>query len=98
MTQATRRRHEHEVLQEHVGHIRLAAREIPTLSLEERRTVIARIVDFLQGPLVAHVEEEERTLYPTLARLLGHPQSTATMVRDHEAIRERVVLLELAAP
>jgi hypothetical protein len=98
VTEATRRRHEHEVLQEHVGHIRLAAREIPTLSLEERRLLISHMIDFLEGTLLPLAEREERTLYPAIAGLLGHSQSTATMVRDHEAIRERVALLELAAP
>jgi hypothetical protein len=97
MTEATQLRHEHEVLQEHVGHMRLAAREVPTLSLEERKALIAHIVDFLEMTLLPHAEEEERTLYPAVARRLLHRRSTATMVRDHEAIRERVALLELTA-
>ncbi len=97
MTEATQRRHEHEVLQEHVQHIRLAAREIPALSPEERTAVVTRIVDFLHGTLLPHTQEEERTFYPTIARLLGHPQSTSTMARDHEAIRAHLADLQLAA-
>lgn len=98
MTEATRHRREHEALQEHVEHIGLAAREIPALSPEERGAVIARVVDFLHGTLASHAEEEERTLYPTIAKLLGHPQATETMALDLEAIRTRVALLGLADP
>ncbi len=98
MTEATQLRHEHEYLQEHVAHIRLAACEIPALSPDERRAVVARILDFLQGTLLPHAEEEERALYPVIASLLGHPQSTAPMARDHEAIRDRVAALEIADP
>ncbi len=98
MNEATRRRHSHTELKEHVGQIRLGAREIPALSPEERRLLVARILDFLHGMLAPHAMEEERGLYPVIASLLGDPRATATMVRDHQAIRERVVALERVAP
>jgi iron-sulfur cluster repair protein YtfE (RIC family) len=98
MTQATRRRHEHEALRAHIERIRVAAREIPTLSPGERKAVLARVVDFLHGTLELHVAEGERTLYPAIAGLLGDSQATETMALDHEAIRARSTALELADP
>jgi iron-sulfur cluster repair protein YtfE (RIC family) len=98
MIEATRRRHEHVQLQDHVRQLRLAAREIPALSPEERRALVTRIVDFLHGTLARHAREEEWGLYPEIARLLGNPRSTATMARDHEAIRERVAALDVVNP
>jgi iron-sulfur cluster repair protein YtfE (RIC family) len=98
MTEATERRHEHEALHERIAEIRLAARAIPFLSLDERRRLLARITDFLEETLLPHAEDEEQSFYPAVARALGRPRATGTMLRDHDAIREHVALLELTAP
>jgi len=81
---------EHEGLLDEVERIRLAAREIPGLSPEERDLLRGRVLAFLREILVPHAKLEERELYPKVARILGHPDSTASMVYDHLAIRERV--------
>lgn len=81
---------EHAQLLDHVEHMRLAARELPELSLEERGELRNRILDFLQGTLIPHADAEERSLYAGVAELLGDNRSTAPMVFDHRAIRERV--------
>lgn len=81
---------EHKHLAEHVEHMRLAARELPELSPEERSQLLARILDFLHGTLIPHAEAEERGLYQGVGRLLGSEQATAPMVFDHRAICERV--------
>jgi iron-sulfur cluster repair protein YtfE (RIC family) len=86
-------REEHAQLREHVEHIRLAARELPELSPEERGALVSRILGFLRDTLLPHADEEERTLYPAVAELLRNPEATATMTRDHVAIRARVVEL-----
>lgn len=83
-------RKEHAELREHVEHIRLAAREIPDLSPEERVELRARVLDFLSDTLVPHAKVEERVLYPEVARLLESPEATAPMVYDHLAIRTRI--------
>jgi len=88
-------RDDHAHLREHVEHMRIAARELPDMSPQERQDVIARIVDFLRGTLLPHADEEERSLYLDVARRLGHPEATAPMTHDHVAIRVRT--LELAA-
>jgi hemerythrin-like domain-containing protein len=84
-------RREHAELLGHVDHIRLAARELPELSIDERDAVVGRVIDFLRHTLVPHAEAEERMLYIVVGELIGSPEATATMTADHEAIR---VLLE----
>ncbi len=88
-------REDHAKLREDVEHIRLAARELPTVSPEERHAIVGRILDFLRGTLLPHAEEEEQWLYPAVGELLGNPESTHPMTHDHIAIRARVI--ELAA-
>ena len=83
-------RAEHRHLLDHVEHIRLAARELPELSPEERAAVIGRVVHFLRHTLAPHAETEEVLLYPEFARLLGSPQALQPMIYDHAAIRERI--------
>ena len=84
-------RHEHAQLLGHVDHIRLAARQLPELSIEEREAVVGRVLDFLRHTLIPHAEVEERVLYIAVGELLGSQDATAPMTADHEAIR---VLLE----
>jgi iron-sulfur cluster repair protein YtfE (RIC family) len=88
LTDAFRAEHRH--LREHVEHIRLAAREIPELSPEERTVVIGRVIHFLRHTLAPHAETEETLLYPEFAQLVGSPQALQPMVYDHVAIRERI--------
>ena len=93
-TEAVREDHSH--LRDHVEHMRIAARELPTMSPEERKEVVARILDFLRGTLLPHADEEERSLYREVAKRLGHPEATAAMTHDHVAIRVRIVDLGAA--
>ena len=83
-------RHEHEQLLEHIAHLSQAAREMPRLSEEERTTVRARILEFLQGTLLPHARAEEQVLYPEWAALVGYADAAVPMVHDHEAIVARV--------
>ena len=86
-------RRDHADFREHVDHMRLAARELPRLSLEERDGLVGPVLDFCQGTLVPHAEAEEHVLYPQVAKLLGAPEATAPMIEDHELIREYVASL-----
>ena len=83
-------RRDHADFRDHVDHVRLAARELPRLSLEERDVLVGRVLDFCQGTLVPHAEAEEHVLYPQVAELLGAPEATAPMIEDHELIRQYV--------
>ena len=87
-------RKDHAKLGEDVEHIRLAARELPAVSPEERHAIVGRILDFLRETLLPHAEEEEQWLYAAVGKVLGNPEATHTMTHDHIAIRSRV--LELA--
>jgi iron-sulfur cluster repair protein YtfE (RIC family) len=90
-------RQDHKELGDHVAHIRFVARELPDLSIEERRKLIGSVVDFLDGRLVPHATAEEHTLYPAVAELIGR-EATAPMLYDHRAIRQRLAELEAADP
>ena len=91
-------RQDHQELGEHVAHLRLAARELPDLSIEERRALVGSIVDFLDGRLVPQAAAEEHTLYQAVADLLGRPDAIAPMLYDHQAIRQRIAELKAADP
>ena len=43
---------------------------------------------FLSHHLMPHAQAEERALYPVVQRVMGASQATATMSRDHLAIRQ----------
>lgn len=88
-------RDEHARLREDVDHIRLAARELSSVSPEERGAIVGRILDFLRGTLLPYAEQEEVWLYPAVGQILGNRESTGPMTHDHIAIRARVI--ELAA-
>lgn len=88
-------RQDHAKLRDDIEHIRLAARELPVLSPEERHAIVGRILDFLRERLLPYAEEEEQWLYAAVGKVLGNPESTRPMTHDHIAIRVRV--LELAA-
>ena len=82
-------RREHVLLGAHVEHLRLAAREIPELSPQERRELIGRVDEFLRDFLLRFEDDVERELYPQLA------ESAAVALRDEHAwIRRRVDELE----
>ena len=89
-------RHEHEELLSHIEHIGQAAAEVPKLSEDERRALVSRILDFLQGTLVPHAQAEEAVLYPEWEKLVGFESAAAPMVHDHEAIVERIERLAQA--
>jgi iron-sulfur cluster repair protein YtfE (RIC family) len=91
-------RQDHTELGEHVAHLRLAARELPDLSIEERGALVGSIVDFLDGRLVPHATAEEHTLYPAVAELIGNPEATGPMLYDHRAIRQRIAELKEVDP
>lgn len=91
-------REEHEHLLVHIEHLKAAAVELQALSIEERKALLARVLEFLRGTLLPHAEAEERVLYPAVAGLYGHPGATATMSYDHRAIGEQIDVLAAADP
>lgn len=76
-------RDEHSVLFPHVDQLRAAADGIGEQSREETRRAVAVAHEFLAHHLIPHAEAEDAALYPVVGRLMGAPDATATMHRDH---------------
>ena len=91
-------RREHEELKAHVEELAQAARELPHLTIEERRAAVERALGFLRGTLIPHARAEEEVLYPEWAKLLGFADAALPMVHDHEAIVARIAALERTPP
>lgn len=81
---------EHQELLEHIEHLAAAARELPTLSEDERELLRARVLGFLRETLIPHARAEEEVLYPEWAELVGFADAAIPMVHDHEAIVARI--------
>ncbi|MGN6362663.1 MAG: hemerythrin domain-containing protein [Thermomicrobiales bacterium] len=79
-------REEHQELLPHVEQLRIAAdgiEELPAPALMEQ---VEAAYAFLTHHLIPHAQAEERALYPVVARVMGAPEATATMSRDHVEI------------
>ena len=76
-------RDEHKELFPHVDRIRQVAELIGDMSIVETRRGVEEVYDFLANHLKPHAEAEEATLYPVVGQVLGSPDATKTMSRDH---------------
>jgi iron-sulfur cluster repair protein YtfE (RIC family) len=81
-------RREHGELLPHIKQLRLVANSIGTAPVDDVRRGIEEIHQFLEQHLIPHAGAEDRVLYPAVGRVLGSPLATATMSRDHVAVRE----------
>ena len=66
-------------------------------TLPDRDARLAELVRFLTEELLPHEREDERLLYPAIARTLGGTDPTATMSREHAEITELVRRVTLLA-
>lgn len=76
-------REEHKELFPSVDRIRFVAEIIGTAPTAEIRRGIDEVYDFLANHLKPHAEAEDAALYPVVQRVLGSPDATKTMSRDH---------------
>jgi iron-sulfur cluster repair protein YtfE (RIC family) len=51
--------------------------------LEEIRNGVKEVYEFLAYHLIPHAQAEDVALYPAVQKVLGSPDSTRTMTRDH---------------
>lgn len=76
-------REEHKELLPHIDALRDAAGSVGRLAGDELREKVSEAYAFLTGHLIPHARAEEEALYPVVARIMGAPEATATMSRDH---------------
>jgi iron-sulfur cluster repair protein YtfE (RIC family) len=76
-------REEHEELIPHIEALRAVAESVADAPLEAVRRDVGRAEAFLVHHLLPHAEAEEAALYPVVARVMGAPEATRTMSRDH---------------
>ena len=76
-------RDEHKELFPHVDRIRQVAELIGEAPVAEIRRGVEEVYDFLANHLKPHAEAEEAALYPVVQKVLGSPDATKTMSRDH---------------
>jgi iron-sulfur cluster repair protein YtfE (RIC family) len=76
-------RDEHKELIPHIEKILEVANSIPEAPLEEIRDGVKEVYEFLAFHLIPHAQAEDVALYPAVQKVLGSPDSTRTMTRDH---------------
>jgi hemerythrin-like domain-containing protein len=76
-------RDEHKELFPHVDRIRQVAELIGEAPIAEIRRGVEEVYDFLAHHLKPHAEAEDAALYPVVQKVLGSPDATKTMSRDH---------------
>jgi iron-sulfur cluster repair protein YtfE (RIC family) len=76
-------RDEHKELIPHIEKILEVANRIPEAPLEEIRDGLKEVYQFLAYHLIPHAQAEDVALYPAVQKVLGSPDSTRTMTRDH---------------
>ncbi len=76
-------RDEHKELLPHIELLRTVANAIGEVPIVSLRRSVDEVYAFLTRHLLPHAQAEERALYPVVGRLMGAPEATATMSRDH---------------
>lgn len=79
-------RDEHKELLPHIERLRTVADSIGMVPIESVRRGVDEAYTFLTDQLTPHAQAEERVLYPTVGRLMGAAEATATMSQEHTAI------------
>lgn len=76
-------RDEHKELYPQVETLRLAGDAVYESLTTNAHAKIEESYYFLTHQLLPHAQAEEKALYPTVQKVMGSPQATATMSRDH---------------
>lgn len=88
-------RDEHRELLPHVERIREAADCLGGPIECNLLNTVDEIYDFLAYHLIPHAQAEDAALYPTVQKVLGSPDATRTMSRDHVEVGRYVEQLAL---
>lgn len=76
-------REEHRELLPRIKQLRVAADLVGEAPIEETQRAIDEAYGFLVSHLIPHAQAEDAALYPVVGRVMGAPEATATMRRDH---------------
>ncbi len=83
---------EHAELLPRVETLRTVADQLDKLQPEALRTALDELRQFLENDLIPHERQEDATVYPVVAGLLGGDDPTGTMSRAHLEIAHQVRL------
>lgn len=79
-------RDEHQELLPSIDALRTVADSVGEVPVAVLRHQLDAAYEFLAYHLMPHAQAEEQVLYPAVAKVLGAPEATATMSRDHTEI------------
>ena len=79
-------RQEHAELAPHIDALRAAADAVGDVSADALHKEVDQAYEFLVEHLIPHATAEDQVLYPVVAGVMGAPEATATMRRDHVAV------------
>jgi iron-sulfur cluster repair protein YtfE (RIC family) len=85
---------EHKELILHIERMREVADNLPDASPDQVWAGVQEVYEFLAYHLIPHAQAEEAALYPVVQRVLGSPDSTRTMSRDHVEVNRYVEELD----
>ena len=88
-------RDEHKELIPHIEQILEVANSIPEASPVRMRAGVQEVYEFLAYHLIPHAQAEDAALYPVVQKVLGSPDATRTMSRDHVEVGRLVEELSL---
>ena len=79
-------RDEHAALQPFIEQLRTTADAVGEAPPEALKALVDAAHDFLALHLLPHAQAEDKALYPVVGRLLGAPEATAVMSREHAVV------------
>jgi hemerythrin-like domain-containing protein len=79
-------RDEHAALQPYIEQLRATADAVGQEPTEALGALVDAAHDFLALHLLPHAQAEDKALYPVVGRLLGAPEATAVMSREHAVV------------
>jgi iron-sulfur cluster repair protein YtfE (RIC family) len=74
---------EHKELLPYIERLQTVADSVGQAPIGSLRLGIDEAYEFLAHHLLPHAQAEEQALYPVVGKLMGAPEATATMSRDH---------------
>ena len=86
-------RDEHKELIPYIKRILEVANSIPEAPIEQIQENVNEVYEFLAHHLIPHAQAEDEALYPVVQKLLGSPDATRTMSRDHVEVGRYVAEL-----